>query len=158
MADYENNVLENMTTDQEIVPTIADETAIIAENTKILGNLKTKGNIAIAGVVEGDIYAAGNVIVTGIVRGNICANNISLDTGELIANFKANEQIVIKEGVVLNGDLECKDATIMGVVNGDIECSDKLLLISTSKVNGKIKCAQLGAELGAKIVGRVTIK
>ena len=148
----------NTNFEEAIVPNVLEETAIIAEDTRVVGNIRTKGHIAIAGTLEGDVVAAGNVVVSGSVRGNIEAGNVIVEAGQLIANIKPKGQVIIKDGVVLNGDIDAKELSLMGIVNGDIVCEGSVGLLSTARLNGDITCGYLGIEIGAKFNGNVEMK
>ena len=64
--------------ENEIVSEIYDEMGVIGPDTKVYGNISTKGHVTILGTVKGDISANGNVIVKGIVKGKIICDNILL--------------------------------------------------------------------------------
>lgn len=148
MSAYETN---------QIVSEMQNEMGIIGPKTKITGNITTNGHLTVRGSVAGDISAKGNVIVTGAVKGSIKCDNLLLEGADVTANIEAQNMISVKEGVVFNGTIQCKDITVIGTVNGDIVASGKVGLASSAVVKGNIKAAAMGMELGAKIEGSIAI-
>lgn len=151
-----NNEREYME-NTEIVNSVVDEMGIIAENTRIVGDITTRGHLAVAGTVEGNISAKGNVIITGVVKGNIACDNLMMEHSMLTTEIHATGHVAVKEGVTINGKIFCNDISVMGTVNGDIEAKGKLALSSMSVVNGNIKAASLGVDFGAKLNGSISI-
>lgn len=143
--------------ENEIVSEIYDEMGVIGPDTKVYGNISTKGHVTILGTVKGDISANGNVIVKGIVKGKITCDNILLENANVQANIEAKHQVSIKDGVTVNGQILCGSINVRGTVLGDINARDKVGLAETAIINGDITAAYLGAALGAKINGRVSI-
>ena len=151
-----NNEKEYME-NTEIVNSVVDEMGIIAENTRVVGDISTRGHLAVAGTVEGNISAKGNVIITGVVKGNISCDNLMMEHSMLTTEIRATGHVAVKEGVTINGKIYCNDISIMGTVNGDIEAAGKLALSGMAVVNGNIKAASLGVEFGAKLNGNIAI-
>lgn len=140
---------------REVVPEVLDELGVISENTKILGNIITKGHIGIAGVVQGNIEAKGNVIIKGVVKGDIVCQNLMIEKGKVLSNIVCDGKAIIKEGAVLTGNIKCKELSIGGTVNGTIECSGQTGILYSAVVNADIKTKKLGVEPSAKLCGRI---
>lgn len=142
----------------EIIRDVTDELGVITESTRIIGNVNTKGHLAVAGSIEGNITAKGNVVVTGQVHGNITCDNLMLDGGcHLATEINATGHVVLKEEVVINGKIYCKDISVMGTVNGDIFARGSVALSGASIINGNISASNLCVESGAKIKGAMSI-
>lgn len=167
--DYMNyNDTENPTTEEvqtseesvsehtEIMRDIADELGVISEDTRVDGDITTKGHLVIDGNVEGNVSAKGNIIVRGNVRGKIVCDNLILDKCTLLTEIEATGQVSIKEGNV-TGKITCRDISINGTVTGDINASETLALSSIAVVNGDIKAAKIGMDFGAIINGNVSM-
>lgn len=153
-------MLENtmgMNTSGAIIPEVYDEMGIIAADTKVIGDIETKGHLTIMGQVQGNIDAKGNIIVSGKVDGNIKCDNFLVESGTLESNLEVNNSVAIKESVTLKGSIICKDITVTGTVIGDIAASGKVGLASTAVIKGNIKAASMGMELGAKLEGHIAI-
>ncbi len=141
---------------QEIVKEFEDELGIISEETRIEGDVESKGHLAIAGTVDGKVSTKGNVIVTGIVRGKIRCRDLILDRCNLNAEIQATGNVTIKSGNV-NGDITCNDLNVKGTVAGSINASGTVALANDAVVKGDIRAARMGMEIGAIVDGRVTI-
>ena len=158
MGVYEKNTSAYDHAQTEIVSSVVDEMGIIAANTKITGNITTKGHLTVAGTVIGDINAKGNVIVTGTVKGKIICSNLLLENCSIQSEITASESIMIKENVSVQGRISCCDISVMSFVNGDITASGKIGLSKDAVVKGNITASALGVEAGAKIEGMLSIR
>lgn len=150
------NMDMNMET-QALVPETYDEMGIIGPETKVVGDIATKGHIAVLGAVVGDINAIGNVIIAGKIEGNIKCDNFYVEEGKLETNIEATGSVHIKENVILKGTVRCKDITITGTVLGDIVATGKVGISKTGVVKGSVKASQMAMELGAKLEGSIAI-
>ena len=150
------NMEKNFET-EALVPETFDEMGVIGAETKVVGDISTKGHIAVLGTVVGDIDAKGNVIIAGKIEGDIKCNNFYVEDGKLETNIEATGSVLIKENVILKGTVRCKDITITGTVLGDIVASGKVGIAKTGLVKGSVKAAQMAMELGAKLEGAIAI-
>lgn len=152
-----DNIMETNMDTQAIVPEVYDEMGVIGPETKIIGDIATKGHITVMGSVVGNIDAKGNVIIAGKIDGDIKCDNFYVEEGKLETNIDAKGTVLIKDNVILKGTVTCKNITITGTVLGDIVASGKVGLAKTGVVKGSIKAAEMGMELGAKLEGSVAI-
>ncbi|MBR5229578.1 MAG: polymer-forming cytoskeletal protein [Firmicutes bacterium] len=161
MSEYETNTAYEAPQEaphSEIISSVVDEMGVIAANTKITGNITTKGHLAVSGTVIGDISAKGNVFVTGTVKGKITCSNLMLEGCNVMSEIETSEAVIIKENVHAVGRITCKDITVMSSLNGDILASGKVGISKDAVIRGNITAASLGVEAGAKIEGMMSIK
>ena len=143
----------------DLVNSYVDEMGVVAPDTVIHGGITTKGHLAVAGRVDGDLEAAGNIILTGVVKGDIHCNNIMLEDCQLYSvNIYATGSVSIKEGASLSGDISCKHLSLMGTFVGNINASGNVALGKSSVTNGDVSAAALAVEPGAKIKGNIDIR
>lgn len=154
---YNGSVNEQESRDSNITYNVIDELGVISESTKVLGNIETKGHLAIAGVVEGNIQAKGNVIITGIVKGSITCDNLILKNCQLATQINATGHISVEESVRVTGRISCKTIAVRGIINGDIIATDKVALSKDAILTGNVKAASIGVEFGAKVIGSMEI-
>lgn len=64
-------------------------------------------------------------------------------------------ELVIAEGGVFRGEAEIEEADISGSFDGSIVAASRLIVRSTGKVTGNIRCARLMVEEGAQVSGRI---
>lgn len=140
----------------ELVRDIVDELGVISGDTRVEGDITTKGHLVIDGNVEGNVSAKGNIVVRGNVRGKIICDNLVLDKCTLVTEIEASGQVSVKEGNV-TGKITCRDISINGTVNGDITARQTMALSGNAVVNGDIKAAQIGMDFGAIINGNVSM-
>ena len=98
---------------------------------------------------------ARNLIGNGTtIKGDIDSNGDIRIDGHLIGSLKANGKVVIGQTGVMEGDLNCKQAEISGVVKGNITTDELTALKSTSKVEVDLTTKQLLIEVGAQFTGK----
>jgi cytoskeletal protein CcmA (bactofilin family) len=96
-----------------------------------------------------------NLIGNGTtIKGDIDSNGDIRIDGHLIGSLKANGKVVIGQTGVMEGDLNCKQAEISGVVKGNINTDELTALKSTSKVEVDLTTKQLLIEVGAQFTGK----
>lgn len=101
---------------------------VLNEGTVIKGDIESKGDVRIDGVVVGSIKTAGKLVLgkSGRIEGNVFANSCDIN-GKVEGNLKVSDILFIK-------------AT--GLINGDIQ-TGKLVVESGGKFNGQ--CSMGGA-------------
>ena len=93
---------------------------LLCEGTMIVGDVKTKNDIRIDGMIKGKILTSGRLVV---------------DTAKI------------------EGDVECGNIDVMGVVMGNITASGTVSLKAPARVMGNIVSAVLAVEPGVMFNG-----
>lgn len=95
-----------------------------------------------------------NTIKTGTeIHGDIiCSGDIRID-GKLFGNLKSEGKVVVGEKGLIEGNIECNQATISGSVKVKIKVNELLTLKSTSNLVGEIETNKLQIEPGANFSG-----
>jgi cytoskeletal protein CcmA (bactofilin family) len=82
-------------------------------------------------IIEGAVEGKGRLIVKGLVKGSITGDDV----------------VVAQEGAVY-ADARAKMMTIGGFFEGAVDVEGELIILSTGKCSGKIKCKDLVIEAG----------
>jgi cytoskeletal protein CcmA (bactofilin family) len=85
----------------------------------------------------GNITTSTDIRIDGVVEGNIAAKG----------------KVVIGETGNIKGDINAKNADVLGTINGKINIVDFLTLKSTARVKGDILVGRLLIDVGATLVG-----
>ncbi len=101
------------------------------ENTAI--NIITDGT-----QIKGDIVATGDFRLDGVLEGNI----------------QLNGKLVVGDSGVVNGNVLCQNANIIGTVNGNLSVKELLSLHASARVRGDILINKLSIEPGAVFSGK----
>ena len=88
--------------------------------------------------IKGDITASGDFRLDGILEGNI----------------QLNGKLVIGDSGVVNGNVLCQNANIIGTVNGNLSVKELLSLHASARVRGDILINKLSIEPGAVFSGK----
>lgn len=89
--------------------------------------------------VEGMVVGKGRLVIKGTVKGSVNGDNV----------------VIAEEGTV-HADARANEMTIGGLFDGDIEVQKALIVLSTGKCSGKIKCSDLVVEAGAVLNASVS--
>jgi len=95
-------------------------------------------NITAGTIVKGDIIASGDFRLDGTLQGNI----------------QLNGKLVVGDSGVVNGNVLCQNANIIGTVKGNLSVKELLSLHSTARVHGDILINKLSIEPGALFDGK----
>ncbi len=134
---------------------VSDEVGIIANGTKIHGDIVASGHLEINGVVEGSVNARGNVRVNGDVYGDIACGNLIIKEGVLKVNIQAREDIALGENARIEGDIRCRKIGVEGTIIGNITATEIVQIAPSATINGNIKATGIAMGMGAKVTGHI---
>ena len=96
-----------------------------------------------------------NIITNGtIIKGDITATGDFRLAGTLEGSIQLNGKLVVGDTGVVNGNILCMNANIIGTVNGNLSVKELLSLHSTACVKGDILINKLSIEPGAVFTGK----
>jgi cytoskeletal protein CcmA (bactofilin family) len=87
--------------------------------------------------IEGDIRSNGDIRIDGAVHGNVFSK----------------AKVVIGATGIIEGNVNCMNADVSGMVKGKTTVNELLFLKSSSKMNGDIVTGKLIVEVGAAFTG-----
>ena len=96
-----------------------------------------------------------NIITAGtLIKGDISASGDFRLDGTLEGNIQLNGKLVVGDSGVVNGNVLCVNANIIGTVNGNLSVKELLSLNATARVKGDILINKLSIEPGALFTGK----
>lgn len=96
-----------------------------------------------------------NSIINGtVIKGDITASGDFRLDGTLEGNIQLNGKLVVGDTGIVNGNILCQNANIIGTVNGNLSVKELLSLHSTARVKGDILINKLSIEPGAVFTGK----
>ena len=96
-----------------------------------------------------------NIITNGtVIKGDITASGDFRLDGTLEGNIQLNGKLVVGDTGVVNGNILCMNANIIGTVNGNLSVKELLSLHATARVKGDILINKLSIEPGAVFTGK----
>lgn len=132
---------------------VSDETAVITSGMKIVGNIKSNGNLDLEGIVVGNIKIAGKANIFGEINGDTHAGNVYADSAQITGAVTAEGSVKVAQSSVIIGDITATSAVIAGAVKGNIDVHGPVILDSTAIVMGDIKSQSVQITSGAVIEG-----
>jgi len=128
---------------------------VITKEATVLGDIITEGHIDIVGRVKGNIDAKGDVAIHGVVRGDVGGSKIGLYNCRVKGNLDAGLGVIVDDGSIIGGDVRTKNIIFDGKVKGNIEAENVVVLRSHSYCLGDVSAASLAIEPGAILNGKV---
>jgi cytoskeletal protein CcmA (bactofilin family) len=96
-----------------------------------------------------------NIITAGtLIKGDVSASGDFRLDGTLEGNIQLNGKLVVGDSGVVNGNVLCVNANIIGTVNGNLSVKELLSLNATARVKGDILINKLSIEPGAIFTGK----
>lgn len=96
-----------------------------------------------------------NIITSGtLIKGDITASGDFRLDGTLEGNIQLNGKLVVGDSGIVNGNVLCVNANIIGTVNGNLSVKELLSLNATARVKGDILINKLSIEPGAVFTGK----
>ncbi len=95
------------------------------------------------------LLAAGTVI-TGDIRSD---SDLRLD-GVMTGGLTSSGKVILGQAASIQGNIQCSNAEISGVVQGDIDAPEQLILRGQSRVEGSIRTSTLIVEAGSVFNGK----
>ena len=89
--------------------------------------------------VQGDLRSPGRVRIDGKVTGNV----------------RAEDEVCVVEGGVVEGDIHTKEALVAGEVRGSVVAKGRIELHVTAKIHGTLSAPRLCVHEGGRVEGRV---
>ncbi len=91
--------------------------------------------------------------ITGDVS---CENGIKVD-GDLVGNITCKSLISVTTSGKIDGNLDCSNCIIAGIINGGITAKNTIEVKKSAKITGDIKAVTLIVEPGAILNGNCTM-
>ena len=96
-----------------------------------------------------------NIITAGTkIKGDITATGDFRLDGKLEGNIQLNGKLVVGDSGVVNGNVLCQNANVIGTVNGNLSVKELLSLHASARVRGDILINKLSIEPGALFSGK----
>lgn len=89
--------------------------------------------------VDGKVVGKGRLVIKGVVKGTVEGDNV----------------VIAEEGAVY-ADASAKELTVGGVFEGQADAEKVLMVLSTGKCSGEVKCRDLVVEAGGKLNATVS--
>lgn len=131
-----------------------NETVILG-NTTIKGDIITDTGIQIYGAVLGNIESGGKVQLVGKVEGDITGKSVYITNTNQVGNITAETDVFIKEGCIVEGNVEGQKIHLKGKVIGNINATNMIEFESGSEIEGDVSAKTFNIRPGAKINGSI---
>lgn len=83
------------------------------------------------------------------IEGTISADGDIRIDGSLVGTINCKGKIIVGPQGLIDGNMNCKNAVVEGVIKGQIKVDNELNIKETAKVNGEVNTGQLMVQPGA---------
>ncbi|MCR5482341.1 MAG: polymer-forming cytoskeletal protein [Clostridia bacterium] len=132
-----------------------DEVGVISKETKVMGDIITKGHLEVEGVVMGNLNVQGDVSIKGEITGEISCRNLVVNGGNVKASIVARGDVKISADAVAEGGIKGNVLDIAGRVEGNVDAFEALKVGDAACIHGDINTPAIAVELGAEIQGTI---
>jgi cytoskeletal protein CcmA (bactofilin family) len=132
--------------------------SIILGNTTIKGDVITDAGIQIFGAVIGNIESGGKVQLVGKVEGDIIGKTVVITDTSLNGNITAEEEVYIKKGCDVEGDVKASKVVLNGTIKGNIDAEGQVEFEPGSVIEGNVSAKSFNIKPGARINGSIGTK
>lgn len=130
----------------------------LAPGTVFEGNIRSSGDIEIAGEFKGDIKTEGVVVLYSNIQGNVTAKSLKLSGCSLVGDVIAKDMVIVSQGAAITGNVSAREVQCAGQITGDMKVSENTSLEGTAQINGNIATSSIAVVRGAVICGGIEIK
>lgn len=102
---------------------------------------------------------ARNIIGQGTtIKGDIASGGDFRIDGQLIGSISSDGKIVIGQSGIVQGEVQCKQADISGLIDAKMEVEELTVLKATAKFKGHLTTEKIAIEVGAQFTGECKMK
>ena len=138
-----------------IPPQTSKPRTYIAEGTVLEGNLRSSGDVEIAGTLKGNLEAEGQVSVYSALNGNITAESLNVKNCTVTGDIHVSDQVLLDEQSCIIGNVFANEFICSGQVKGHLNIDKNLALRETAIVEGNIATGTMEMASGAILSGKV---
>jgi cytoskeletal protein CcmA (bactofilin family) len=109
------------------------------------GSARTTGKEAALSVIAAGTRIAGELTSDGVVKVE----------GVVVGTVRADRQVLVAKGGVIEGDVYTRDAVVGGEIHGAILADDRVEVQSTSIIQGDITTLRIVVHEGGEVNGHV---
>lgn len=99
-------------------------------------------------IIAPDMVVTGNLVAVGVVR----------IEGRVEGNVSAENQILLSQGGVVEGDLTTREAVLAGEVRGTVTATERIEVQTSALVHGDIVTPRLLIQEGGRINGAIRME
>ena len=135
-------------------PTGAVRPTIIAEGTKISGDVEFGSNAEVYGVLHANVQSENDIITnSGQIIGDVHAKNMDMINAEVRGDVATAGDFRVNDKSEMQGNVDARRMDLRGKLTGDSNVANELNVHSSAIVAGDIEAGSIAIGHGAKIKG-----
>ena len=101
--------------------------------------------------------ASNRILIGTFIHGDVQTDGDIRVDGSIIGNIKVSGKLVVGRNGTIEGEVECKNASIAGSLKGTLKVDQSMSLSATADIEGDVHTEKLSIEPGASINGAVSM-
>ena len=101
--------------------------------------------------------ASNRILIGTFIHGDVQTDGDIRVDGSIIGNIKVSGKLVVGQNGTIEGEVECKNASIAGSLKGTLKVAQSMSLSATADIEGDVHTEKLSVEPGASINGAVSM-
>ena len=127
----------------------------LAPGTVLEGQLRSEGDLELAGSFKGSITTTGTVMLRANIKSAVTAGNLNLSGCTLEGDVTVTGTVTVSEDSRITGNVTARELQCAGEINGDLNISGNTTLEEKARVNGSVVTGTMSVARGAAICGSV---
>lgn len=127
----------------------------LAPDTVLEGQLRSEGDLELAGSFKGSITTNGSVMLRANTKSTVSAGNLNLSGCTLDGDVTVTGTVTISEDSRINGNVTARELQCAGEITGDLSISGNTTLEEKARINGSVVTGTMSVARGAAICGSV---
>lgn len=129
--------------------------SFLAPGTALEGQLRSEGDLEIAGSFRGSITTNGTVMLRSNIKSTVNAANLNLSGCTLEGDVTVTGTVTVSEDSRITGNVTARELQCAGEINGDLSITGNTTLEEKARINGSVTTGTMSVARGAAICGSV---
>lgn len=129
--------------------------SFLAPGTALEGQLRSEGDLEIAGSFRGSITTNGTVMLRSNIKSTVNAANLNLSGCTLEGDVTVSGTVTVSEDSRITGNVTAHELQCAGEINGDLSITGNTTLEEKARINGSVSTGTMSVARGAAICGSV---
>ena len=129
--------------------------SFLAPGTALEGQLRSEGDLEIAGSFRGSITTNGTVMLRSNIKSTVNAANLNLSGCALEGDVTVTGTVTVSEDSRITGNVTARELQCAGEINGDLSITGNTTLEEKARINGSVSTGTMSVARGAAICGSV---
>lgn len=136
---------------------IPDHITVISKSAVIDGDITTDSAVALNGRLNGNVTSKEDIGVSGLVVGQINGKNVNFQHAGIRGDVNADESVSVENGTIVVGNINAKTVNIDGKVKGEVQAVNSIDFRSQALMVGKVYTGSVRMDEKSRVNAAITL-